>query len=893
MQLAKIQYACFLCFVLICITTKSLLAQNEKVDYFPSMAGNKYKYSGYFEHAPEFPFVDETTIRYFSCCNNQPSLNFSRFGTLIIEEDAFYYPNECKKERIAFYKYPLSKIGDTITYPVQMKKNSNEYRGWSVRKAGTVKVPAGTFYNCVVVRETVKTVAFDLSLTTQQTKVSYFAPGIGLIKTLEITGTDLFGNKYIVELLSYDLADNHIVISHILKHNNEKKILSKLPKDKWFSVCSDGAPVSFFEITADNVPASIFLPSLLDNLSLRVSGNNQEFGKITLLSRRRDKIEFQYTHPLNIHNDKSLFAVIELELFLSNSPCTVLKKIPIEVYNPPILFVHGLWGNVNSFREMFNRFEQLPGYDFSNLLRVNYEDTNANMFADNSDVIPRNIDVMIKRLAKSKIACGKANIVAHSMGGILTRLYVQGNAYRNDVYKIITINTPHAGSQLADYILDERTNGFRKTAFCDFFSCDQGAIQDLAVSSAQIRSMNNRNNINPKMLFKTIVGEIEPSRNMLRAIGLTADEYINLFNGERNDMIVARSSQLGGISMLESFALFAQQHQGAQDNANIISHVIDAMQKPYQEPYFSKVSPVDALVYNGPREENNEPPFILPEISLLSNLQDEVEFGSETLFDWECPSNTIESMLVIGNDLFNDDNAYIFNGTTGKIKKFLTPDRLGKLSVAIMCSDKNNQMSAKFYRKYIFINTKEKPLEIEHDRGTAVLVEVGQKYVTNFIGTFKNFIVAVGAGKGVKYFSKRNLVEYVGEGKIIGLKEGIDTIWIEFNGVVSKPVEVTVLPRTITTSVKNVKSTQNLQEVILYPNPVENQLNLSINPNHSEKMVIDLYDALGKKHLSSSLIGTSQANSIFSIDLSPLPRGFYFVYCYQSDFVSVHKIYKN
>lgn len=37
-------------------------------------------------------------------------------------------------------------------------------------------------------------------------------------------------------------------------------------------------------------------------------------------------------------------------------------------------------------------------------------------------------------------------LIAHSMGGVVSREYVQGNFYNGDVDKIITLDSPHEGT---------------------------------------------------------------------------------------------------------------------------------------------------------------------------------------------------------------------------------------------------------------------------------------------------------------------------------------------------------------------------------------------------------------------------------------------------------------
>jgi len=54
------------------------------------------------------------------------------------------------------------------------------------------------------------------------------------------------------------------------------------------------------------------------------------------------------------------------------------------------------------------------------------------------------IPVLNEALSHSET--GKVDIVAHSMGGLVARSYIQGNSYRNDVDQLIMLGTPNHGS---------------------------------------------------------------------------------------------------------------------------------------------------------------------------------------------------------------------------------------------------------------------------------------------------------------------------------------------------------------------------------------------------------------------------------------------------------------
>ncbi len=85
----------------------------------------------------------------------------------------------------------------------------------------------------------------------------------------------------------------------------------------------------------------------------------------------------------------------------------------------------------------------------------------ANGYIDGQSLFPfpydwekSNVDTAI--LLKQKIAdvravcgCAKVDIVAHSMGGLIARQYIQSVDYQNDVDQIIFLGTPHLGSVFA------------------------------------------------------------------------------------------------------------------------------------------------------------------------------------------------------------------------------------------------------------------------------------------------------------------------------------------------------------------------------------------------------------------------------------------------------------
>jgi pimeloyl-ACP methyl ester carboxylesterase len=64
---------------------------------------------------------------------------------------------------------------------------------------------------------------------------------------------------------------------------------------------------------------------------------------------------------------------------------------------------------------------------------------------------------------------GKVVLIAHSMGGLVSRAYLESNLYANNVSRLITLGTPHAGTPLGDLYCS--SNYFRDSAQYDHAAC--------------------------------------------------------------------------------------------------------------------------------------------------------------------------------------------------------------------------------------------------------------------------------------------------------------------------------------------------------------------------------------------------------------------------------------
>ncbi len=157
--------------------------------------------------------------------------------------------------------------------------------------------------------------------------------------------------------------------------------------------------------------------------------------------------------------DKRLIKLTaEFTPFGSNTT-SVTDEILIELHRPPVMLLHGLWSDAETWDwglETDNRFI---------VWQQDYKVNNANYFRGNL-VWPRiGVDSALRVARKNnQIAATKVDVIGHSMGGLLTRMYISetwdavykrpDNLFAGDVHKLISLNTPHLGSPMANLLVN-------------------------------------------------------------------------------------------------------------------------------------------------------------------------------------------------------------------------------------------------------------------------------------------------------------------------------------------------------------------------------------------------------------------------------------------------------
>ncbi len=243
---------------------------------------------------------------------------------------------------------------------------------------------------------------------------------------------------------------------------------------------------------------------------------------------------------------------------------SMAAPVTISVIRPAVIFAHGLASYPETYDPMLNYIRPMGLYLDDALFALDYMMTSLASYTRNINVIPEAIEYCRTNLLEAGYINEKFTIVGHSMGGILTRLYIQNEAedypYNDDILKIITIDTPHSGSQLADFALT--LGGGDSSNPLSIFS-NMGAIVDLAVESEATKELNDSAKLSaanaleiPTHVITAHIGttmdvaQLVKDKQYLFALTtfiLNAVEQNLIYGDDSSDLIVPMTSQLGGV----------------------------------------------------------------------------------------------------------------------------------------------------------------------------------------------------------------------------------------------------------------------------------------------------------------------------------------------------------
>jgi pimeloyl-ACP methyl ester carboxylesterase/photosystem II stability/assembly factor-like uncharacterized protein len=248
-------------------------------------------------------------------------------------------------------------------------------------------------------------------------------------------------------------------------------------------------------IAADGTKATLFKWQGKDPNKLKAfikEGNTAaDFGSFIEVHRSPDSLVMQYKHPEQLSGSFAIQGRRELTLQLFDttfSPAKRIIDVKFVVVRPPVLCLHGIW----SSGEMYNDFKKYltdsAGYKDYMVSAPSYP--NDVSFTANQFVARDEAANLLLQCADNNFSAGKVDIVSHSMGGILSRIFLQSTSYDHTINKLITANTPHSGSQLADLV---RSSAALQAVVNNILgnNTENGGMDDLRVTQSGIRVLLN------------------------------------------------------------------------------------------------------------------------------------------------------------------------------------------------------------------------------------------------------------------------------------------------------------------------------------------------------------------------------------------------------------------
>jgi len=679
--------------------------------------------------------------------------------------------------------------------------------------------------------------------------------------------------------------------------------------------------INNLSIAADGTDSTIFryYGSNLNDISFKIlDDQNQEnsdsvlWGSFNTGQVVNDYYEIKYNHPeyFDIPGQQHKNASVQIVNNTTNEP---IAQYPIKIVRPSLLLVHGIWSNGdNAFGVFENNLIQNNLYKPNQIHKVEYISDQFNFESVKQYVIDKNYLIKSKTRFEN-ISIGKIDVICHSNGGLLSRYYIQSQQYQDDINKLITFNTPHYGSQFADLLLDSDNFPSDITTFLGQIgkSTTNGVIDDLRVegqfvSDLQNIGLSNTSNVALHTLSSTqqldgVGGFLENKwyafivRILTRHYFQTdsPDIFLNdLFNNDTSDLIVPSQSQIGGITQTSN--TLNENHIGATENDVMQSEAINLLdQNPNDIIHFSNNGfqpPSPSLIYDfssgSSLMSSNE---ISNETLTISNPIEGTAYnaGEMVVVDVNGSNGIVNVISTMGNENIPLINQESENNSTPSFNFTIPENAFGRLEIVSVGFDANGY--ADYDSTYIMVGTNAVLQEIEVSQETIYVVE-GQKSIFRVYGIYDDGVKRnITSVDDLNYVFANNNAAVTENGFVDGLQEGDDILTITYlNKTVDVPIIILNSSEWIDITLSNPEVSSGKFDLVIYPNPTQNQLFFSWSDNMiSDQLELSIYDMSGKLVFSQTY---TQKPS--QLDVNQLNSGIYLLKIKSNDQILTRRIIK-
>lgn len=506
-------------------------------------------------------------------------------------------------------------------------------------------------------------------------------------------------------------------------------------------------------------------------------------------------------------------------------------SVRIEIVRPPVVFIHGLGDNRTRWYDAEKYLVNMGYYKKHYNYRADYRHTNASTFMDNVEVVSDGIRIAKKKAKRLGYVATKCDLVGHSMGGILARLHVERLGQEDDVNRIITVNTPHAGSEWGDMVTAHPKLSHQAVKW--FYGKDDiDAVEDLGVESEEtsllvnvaghskipVYALGTQSDLREPLLYvgndalkainelllaadvAAVVFDPEPLSKVALALlavsiacnegqHLLMDDYIQIGDG---DLVVSSESQRGGCNASEIIE-HGPWHVSSPKDYKVYSRIKELLLTPPSDNTFSKT-------WFTPKKRNfkhdnwevwrnrflNIIPVVGSELSYLQNKFYEIDSKLrmiKSVVNALKPSNA-KGQLVSSNDsqpkeislalacvYLNGRLVYMLND---EINEYTIPDTFGgEVTVKMMYRDNEGNLYTDERSETVEALAKPEKIETEN----IYLVKGAENFVKVDCTWDNGEVTSVSPTEVV--FDDKAIASY-SDGYIKGLKTGMTHVTIKY-----------------------------------------------------------------------------------------------------------------
>jgi hypothetical protein len=247
---------------------------------------------------------------------------------------------------------------------------------------------------------------------------------------------------------------------------------------------------------------------------------------------------------------------------------------PFTLVRPPVVLLHGLWAADTPIWTGLKAYLKSNGFNVVN--DDPYPDDRS--FKQNHYVVRAHVDRALAEAQRQGLVAKKADVVGHSMGGILIKKYGDSSYIR----RVVTIGTPHLGSPWANWLL--KNPWLEGILNWDGKSMNHGAISDLQTGVCNVLGDSLKVPVlaiagkSSSDTFPGEGGDIFSAIFSLATLGLVTPSKVHtaLFGTDTSDWVVSTPSQGGGLPIEKVSGIW---HLEEPENSTVFEKVADFLDK--------------------------------------------------------------------------------------------------------------------------------------------------------------------------------------------------------------------------------------------------------------------------------------------------------------------------